>query len=402
MIFRKALVAATALVAAISGSQAGSPTDQSEKQQQLLTPVELITQILTDGAASGDMFADSFLAAVPLHEVNDVLAETLKTMGAPIAVAPRGEKLEVTTKTHSMLVNLTLDAENRIAGVLLEPAVALDATLSDATAALLALEGDSSLLITRNGEPVEGHNVDGKLAVGSAFKLGVLAALNRQIVAGKHEWDDILVLDARHKSLPSGILQSFPDGAPVSLHTAASLMISQSDNTATDMVMELVGRADINAALGGFALTTREFFQLKADPVSSEAFVSAQDMDGKTEVVERFKARPLPAASDVMRPHDPGVEWYVPVTALCELIEAVEALDVVGINTGVADPAVWERIAFKGGSEIGVINLTTRLVNAAGDVFCVAYTLNRDTVIDERAVEAAYAGVIIQLAKGGG
>lgn len=44
------------------------------------------------------------------------------------------------------------------------------------------------------------------------------------------------------KSLPGGILQNWPKGAPLTLHTLAGLMISQSDNTAADTLLEILGR----------------------------------------------------------------------------------------------------------------------------------------------------------------
>ena len=43
-------------------------------------------------------------------------------------------------------------------------------------------------------------------------------------------------------SLPSGITQSWPAGSPVTLQTLATLMISISDNTATDTLVTLERR----------------------------------------------------------------------------------------------------------------------------------------------------------------
>ena len=79
-------------------------------------------------------------------------------------------------------------------------------------------------------------------AVGSAFKLAVLAALKDQVAAGALAWDDVATLEAGHISLPSGILQAWPVGSPLTIHTLASLMISVSDNTATDALIALLGR----------------------------------------------------------------------------------------------------------------------------------------------------------------
>ena len=70
------------------------------------------------------------------------------------------------------------------------------------------------------------------------------------------------------------MLQYEPDGTQISVQDAAAKMISISDNTATDMLINLVGRSAVEAALtsAGMAnpaldrpfLTTREAFILDA------------------------------------------------------------------------------------------------------------------------------------------
>ncbi len=60
----------------------------------------------------------------------------------------------------------------------------------------------------------------------------MLDALRSSIDSGDHAWDEVVTLAAGRKSLGSGILQTWPDGSPLTLHTLATLMISRSDNTA--------------------------------------------------------------------------------------------------------------------------------------------------------------------------
>lgn len=398
MVLKRIVIAASALVASLGAGQATSAPTSHEKPAQLLAPIELITTFLTAGQAHEDVFAPSFLSEVPIRQVNDILGATKNAIGDPVSVEESGDNYQVTTETHTMMVRLTLNQDQLIIGLFLEPPQVLTANLDDAIAALLAFEGDKGLLITRNGEPLAAYEADAELAIGSAFKLGVLAALHRQIAEGQHQWEDILYLKPMHKSLPSGILQDYPDGSPISLHTASSLMISQSDNTATDMLMDIVGRQAVNDSLGGFTLTTREFFQLKADPTLLAAFSTAQHDKGRMKVIDRLARRPLPTVSDVAHPHNPGAEWYFSAETLCALIEEVWEIDLFQINPGVADPQNWSDIAFKGGGEIGVVNLTTRLVSTEGDVFCISFTLNGDQQLDEVAVAAAYGGVLSQLA----
>ncbi len=94
-------------------------------------------------------------------------------------------------------------------------------------------------------------------AIGSAFKLYVLSTLSREIAARRRSWNDVVPLDQR--SYPSGILQDWPQGTPMTLQTLATLMIAISDNTATD---QLAATSHAAPELGQRFSTTREFFQL--------------------------------------------------------------------------------------------------------------------------------------------
>src|SRR5215472_9459217 len=106
---------------------------------------------------------------------------------------------------------------------------------------------------------------DTALAVGSTFKLAALATLRSDVDKKKRSWKDVVELRPEAKSLPSGVLQDWPDHAPLTLYTLAALMISQSDNTATDALIGLLGREKVEAFASRNKpyLTTREMFVLK-------------------------------------------------------------------------------------------------------------------------------------------
>jgi beta-lactamase class A len=189
-------------------------------------------------------------------------------------------------------------------------------------------------------------------------------------------------------------------GAPLTLHTLASLMISISDNTATDVLMRVVGREAVETALGiAPALTTRELFVLKSERELLARYL-AGDVAEKRAVLDEVATKPLPDGSKGLSAHDQGAEWYVPPTALCALIESVADLDVVRINPGVANKRDWAQIAFKGGSESGVLNLTTAVTARDGTRYCVAASWNDSKPIDEAKATSAYATLLSKLAKG--
>lgn len=115
-------------------------------------------------------------------------------------------------------------------------------SLEEALEAFRGLSGRVGLWVERDGRPVLALEEDTPLAVASAFKLLVLAALREEVEAGRRAWDEVVRLEEAWKSLPSGLLQGWPEGSPLTLHTLAALMISLSDNTATDALIALLGR----------------------------------------------------------------------------------------------------------------------------------------------------------------
>ena len=346
-------------------------------------------------------FAPSILAAVPYSTLSAVIAETRDLVGDPVAVDHvSGTDYLVKTQSHEVPVTLVLDAEGRISGLLLKPAVAHAGSLPDVLAGLEDFDGELAYLITRNGQTIDALDADRALAVGSAFKLGVLAALADRIAQGEASWDTIVPLAAAQVSAPSGMLQSFPIGSPLTLHTLAALMISISDNTATDILIDYVGRDAVATQLGlGMVLKTRELFLLKADAELRAEFLSA-DSDARKAMIARFDASALPAADRLGGQHIPGIEYYVPLERLCTLMDTVADLDVMAINPGVAAPTDWTHIAFKGGSEQGVLNFTTEVRDADNNRYCVAVTWNADGPVDETASISDYASLLKALHAG--
>ena len=67
----------------------------------------------------------------------------------------------------------------------------------------------------------------------------------------------------------------------------------------------------------------------------------------------------------------------------------------MSINPGVADATAFRHVAYKGGSDLGAINLTTAVTTTRGTRICFSATLNDPTQqVDESAFEAAYGGVL--------
>ncbi|WP_457663926.1 serine hydrolase [Sinorhizobium medicae] len=103
----------------------------------------------------------------------------------------------------------------------------------------------SGAIISINDKAIRQVNADTPLSVGSAFKLEILAVYLRQISDGSIKPAEIHRLRADERRPPSGLLQDWPAGTPLTLDTLVNLMMSLSDNTATDIVIERLGLANL-------------------------------------------------------------------------------------------------------------------------------------------------------------
>src|SRR4051794_18740859 len=91
----------------------------------------------------------------------------------------------------------------------------------------------------------------------SAFKIPVLAELYRQVEEGRIRLDDRIPVRASDIVKGSGVLRALQPGLAATAHDLATLMIIVSDNTATNMLIDLVGGVEpINAFMRSLGLTS--------------------------------------------------------------------------------------------------------------------------------------------------
>jgi beta-lactamase class A len=364
-------------------------------QMPNLTPQAALERLFTAPTPQADWFAESFLSQVPLAQVEQILAEVRTSLGTYQSVEPDGENYRVIFEKGQVAAQIALSSTGQITGLLLQPiseAIAPDEAIQQ----LKALPGQTNLLILEGDRPIATHDADQPLAVGSTFKLAVLSALQQQINRGQRQWSDVIALKPEDKSLPSGILQNWFDGALLTLQTLATLMISQSDNTATDALIHLVGRDAVEAfsQRNRPFLTTREAFVLK-NP--ENAPLLERYRQGDRAVLSALAASPLPDPSVFDdKPVALDVEWFFTPRELCTLMGQVADLPLMSVNPGgLAEPSDWKRIAYKGGSEPGVLNLTTWLEASDGKTYCVSATWNDpDAALAETRFFTLYSGIL--------
>jgi len=408
---------------------------QTDKDAQTVTPVErrageVCAQFR---AAPGDyekLFAPDFLNKVPPSQLTPVFAQYFAQLGSckkATLVKPdgsdSGEFEFIFEKGFSVPSKLSTDAAapNLITSLWFGNPVSRSATLSAIGAELKAFPGETGLLVARlNGEsmtPLVTHNAERELAIGSTFKLYILSELANELSNNERKLSDVVKLDDRGVSLPSGMMQSWPTGSPVTLHTLAALMISISDNTAADQLLLALSRERVERMLRetGHAkpeldmpfLSTLEMFKLKGEPTHKAADeYLALDATGRRRFlmekiagVKREDTKPYP---DGKPSYADRIEWFASVTDLCQVMNwlrrqtetgaAAPLRDILSINPGSGlnvSRERWRYIGFKGGSEPGVLNMTYLLQSTKGQWYAMSISWNNpQAVVDNNKLFA--------------
>lgn len=111
-------------------------------------------------------------------------------------------------------------------------------------------------------------SVDGDRPVqtASVIKLTLMLQAMKQVQAGKLGLTTPLSLTKANQVEGSGILQFLTPGLELSLHDAITLMITLSDNTATNMIIDRVGLAPTNAMLARMGLRNTYFYKKVFQP----------------------------------------------------------------------------------------------------------------------------------------
>jgi beta-lactamase class A len=347
-----------------------------------------IERLFRSPSISSSWFTPEFIATVPADKLAALINDMERRHGQLREVARDGEGFMARLERAQVPTRIALDSKGRIAGLRFEAAIPVG-SLEDQLNAIAKLPGQTSVLVTTAGKMRAAHRPELALAVGSAAKLAILKAVADAVAAGRLAWDLAVPLDEKWRSLPTGILQDWPAGTPVTVATLASLMISISDNTATDALVHLVGRERIEALTPRNTpfLTTRELFVLKGkgnDVLRNEW--RAADAAQRRKLLARLAEVKLPGAHE-LDPRAIDIEWFMSAEEVCVLLDATAALPAMAINPGLARKSEWRSVAFKGGSEPGVINYSTRLTARDGTAHCVAATWNQPGLSEEKLTE---------------
>lgn len=372
------------------------------------------------------LFAPQFLAQAPAAQLLALVPQlTVGATGPWVATETRVTDLGLVARIEAdgatpLNVQLAVDADSPelIETLFFQPAPDIPdipelATFDDIVSALddLGPMNRLGLFEIAFGEcaAVADHNADQLMPIGSAFKLWILAELAAQVESGDAEWDELFPVQDRYKASPDGELFAMAEGTELTLRRYAELMISISDNGATDHLLHYVGRQRVEAAMVASGvgdpslnqpfMSAADLFMIKFDPGSptSEEY-RALDVNGRRAVLDGLIDETVPWIAGpqdfpivnadgvaISEPRDHDLEWFATPADLCRThahladLATRPGLEPVGeilrMNAAVGgefDDTVWTDIRYKGGSEQGLVAVAWWLERADGRVFVLA------------------------------
>jgi beta-lactamase class A len=96
---------------------------------------------------------------------------------------------------------------------------------------------------------------DERFVAASTVKIPLMVEIYRQIDAGRRSLDDVYVLRDAAKAPGSGVLLHLHDGISLTLADLIYLMISISDNTATNILIDMADMEQVNKTIASLGMT---------------------------------------------------------------------------------------------------------------------------------------------------
>lgn len=121
---------------------------------------------------------------------------------------------------------------------------------------------------------------DDRVPTASTIKIAVMVEAFARVAEGKAKWTDDLVLTKEKKVGGSGILNEFANGLHLTFRDAVTLMMIMSDNTATNLVIDVLTADAINARM--------ESLGFKETRLMRRVFGGGESLEGKKEENKRF------------------------------------------------------------------------------------------------------------------
>lgn len=421
--FRKyaflSLVASLAILPTVAYAQ-NVPAQTESANTPLEAQADALIVIMNGGGDVPSRFDARFLNEVPETKLRALFAMLVSQYGkankvASLQASGNNQAVVMVDYDRALVrVEMVIAApseQSKITGLFITQTQVKGDGVEAVKQEIAKLEGKSALGVWRLDERgeltlISSHRADAVMATGSSFKLSLLALLDEEIRQGKRRWSDVVPLTV--KSLSSGQMQHWPDRSPVTLHSLATMMISISDNTATDTLLAVLGREKVVAfeKRNGIAaqrqypvLSTIEAFVLKEDAQSAlrQKWISG-NYASRLALLESNRSLWKPAnAGRVQAKGKPAyieqIEWFYAPADMAKLLAwfakkgSPETRAIMDVSPGMSasDRQAWKSVAYKGGSETGVIAMNYLLTAKDGTQYVVAGAWNNpDKKVDDQ------------------
>jgi beta-lactamase class A len=406
---------------------ASAPARGAETDPLESTARRIADQIAAKPEIQATLYSSEFLGSMPAAELTNICKSIFAKTGKVIEVqrqsggSASSGKFLLRSRDSELMVDLIIDADepHRVLSLEFNSPSPRIKTWDDFTGRLAQLPGEVSFQAMRldDGKVLASHQPDKVLGIGSAFKLYVLSTL----VDKKVPWDKVVTVENRYKSLPSGVLQNWPAGTPTTVQTLAIQMMSLSDNTATDHLIALAGREEVekrlelcgmkNPAKDEPLLMTREWFRLKSHSTLRKEFLAGTPDERRT-ILKRMAEMPRmndsdeewngPLAIDT-------IEWFASSSDLCRVLDWLDkhggptAQAVMAVNSGDISDDRFTYVGYKSGSESGVLSLNWLLHARDGKHYAQSAIWNNKVKRVDRAellaIMKAAARLLVEPAK---
>lgn len=170
--------------------------------------------------------------------------------------------------------------------------VAWDMMTSDLSRLAMRHRGRVSIVLKDLGtNKTWKHNPDDLFPSASLIKVPIMVAAFQKIHDGQLSLNDRLALRRRHRVGGSGSLKWRPDGTKVTVKDLLYLMINESDNTATALIIETLGLNYVQQQFSKMGLFYTEIYpegmSIKGGRVKHENYTTANEMAGLMERIYR-------------------------------------------------------------------------------------------------------------------
>lgn len=392
-------------------ASAAEPVAASAPATGLDMRIGQLVPVLKGEMPAEDFFGQGFLDAVPPEQFRKLSDSFIKTYGLPLSVVDVKKtsanmatvQLAFEKAVATIDIYVASEAPYKVSGMLAKGFALNEDSIAKIDAEFAGLSGNAGYIVQElsgNGRIKElaARHADQQFAIGSTFKLYILAELAAEIEAGTRKWTDIAPL--AHRSFSSVATNRWPKDSPATLHSLATWMISVSDNSATDTLLFLLGREKVEEKLARIGhgdpdktlpfLSTVEAFALKnsANGELRDRFLKASEA-GQRELL-RSEADKLaydkidPATFTTGPAYVDTLEWFASPEDIVQLFDNIrltgneQAMEILAVNPGAgpSSSAKWKYLGYKGGSEPGVISMSYLAQSPSGKWFVISGSWN--------------------------